>query len=133
MARAAIALLARCGGAAAQPAANASTDAMTKREVRVTRSLLRWRFDDSLVRQLQNVLRKPSALDGNPRCGIVDLTQIGIGEFHGSGANVFFEALELSRTRNWYDPRLLREQPGERDLRWRRVLTLGDALQQLDH
>ena len=81
--------------------------------------------DDSPVRQLQHFLGQPSALNGDRRCGIVDLAQFGSGQVNRSGAEVFFEAFELARAWNRDDPGLLREQPGDRDLRWRRVLSDG--------
>src|SRR5204863_4311645 len=42
------------------------------------------------------------------------------------------EPVQLRRAGDRDDPRLLREQPGERDLRGRRVLPLSDALEEVD-
>ena len=49
-----------------------------------------------------------------------------------SGAEVFLQAISLGRPRNRRDPRLLREQPGQRDLRRRRLLSFSERLQPLD-
>jgi hypothetical protein len=40
--------------------------------------------------------------------------------------------MQLGAAGNRHDPRLLRQQPGERDLRGRRLLLACDALQQID-
>jgi hypothetical protein len=41
--------------------------------------------------------------------------------------------MQLGRPWNRYDPGLLREEPGERDLGGRRLLALGDAAEQQVH
>src|SRR5262245_56476113 len=48
------------------------------------------------------------------------------------GAEVLLEPVTLRRSGNRYHPWLLREQPGERDLRGRRVLARGERLEPLD-
>ena len=40
--------------------------------------------------------------------------------------------MELRRPRDWHDPRLLRQHPGERELRRRDTLRRGDAAQAID-
>src|SRR5581483_10364618 len=40
-------------------------------------------------------------------------------------------AMELRRARDWNDPRLLRQQPGKRDLSRRRLLPFSDSGQQI--
>ena len=47
-------------------------------------------------------------------------------------AEILFEAVALRRPWDRHDPGLLRQQPGERDLRRRRLLPLGELLQPLD-
>ena len=48
------------------------------------------------------------------------------------GAEVLVETVQLRCARNGNDPRLLREQPRERDLSRRRLLAVRDRLQQVD-
>jgi hypothetical protein len=47
-------------------------------------------------------------------------------------AEVLLEPVELGGAGDRHDPALLRQQPGERDLRGRRLLLACDALQQID-
>src|SRR4051794_13617590 len=47
-------------------------------------------------------------------------------------ADVLVEAVQLGRAGNRNDPRLLRQQPGKRDLAGRSALSLCDVLQQID-
>jgi len=58
--------------------------------------------------------------------GVVDLTKIIGCEFYVDGPDVFLQTVHLLGSRNRDDPRLLREEPGERDLRRRRSLPLCD-------
>ena len=44
-----------------------------------------------------------------------------------SGAKVLFQTAQLRCSGNRYDPRLLREQPRESDLRWRRLLFFRES------
>src|SRR5437868_1676361 len=48
------------------------------------------------------------------------------------GTEVLLEPMTLRRSGNRHDPRLLREQPGECDLRRCRVLPCSERLQPLD-
>src|SRR5215471_21686225 len=63
----------------------------------------------------------------------VDLPQIAFGEIDVHRADVLLQAFNLAAARNRHDPWLLRQQPGERDLRRRRLFLLSDAGQQVDH
>src|SRR5436305_13550529 len=63
---------------------------------------------------------------------ILDIAQVGTGELHVRRAHILLETRELLRPGDRDDPRLLREQPGKRDLRRRRGLCLRHALQQVD-
>ncbi len=54
-------------------------------------------------------------------------------QFDCRGSDVLFEAMQLRGARDRNDPRLLREQPGERDLSGSRFLALRDAAEQIDH
>src|SRR5450755_7226 len=65
--------------------------------------------------------------------GTVDLPQIAFGKIDLDRADVLLQALDLAAARNRNDPRLLSEQPGERDLRWRRLFLRSDPSQQVDH
>ena len=58
---------------------------------------------------------------------MVDLAQIVGRECEVGSAEVFFQAVQLGRAGDRHDPRLLREQPGERDLRRGCFLLRGDA------
>src|SRR6266446_10690787 len=58
--------------------------------------------------------------------GVVDLTKISGCEFYVDRPDVFLQTVHLLGSRNRDDPRLLREEPGERDLRRRRSLRLCD-------
>jgi len=58
--------------------------------------------------------------------------QVVVGELDVGGSDVLLEAVKLRRAGNRTNPRLLREDPGERNLRRRRTFSLGDALEELD-
>src|SRR5215212_6557701 len=63
---------------------------------------------------------------------VLDLAEIVGRQLDISCRNVLFETVQLGRTGDRDDPRLLGEQPGERDLRGRCVLAYGDPSQQVD-
>src|SRR5713226_7345614 len=71
--------------------------------------------------------------DGDGRNGAVNLPQIAFGEIDLDRADVLLQALDLAAARNRNDPRLLSEQPGERDLRRRRLFLLSDPGEQVDN
>src|SRR5882672_2027363 len=83
-------------------------------------------------RQLLQRLRVSRALDRDLRRGRIDLTQILSGQLDRGSTDVLLEALQLARAGDRDDPRLLRQQPGERDLGWRGPLPRGDGAQPLD-
>ena len=62
----------------------------------------------------------------------VDLLEIGLGELHIQCAEVLLKSMKFGRSRDRHDPRLLCEQPGERDLRRRRAFAFRDSLNQVD-
>ena len=63
----------------------------------------------------------------------LDDTAITFGEIDIYRADVLLQSLDLATARNRNDPRLLSEQPSERDLRWRRLFLLSNPGQQVDH
>src|SRR5947209_8571677 len=71
--------------------------------------------------------------DNNGSNGTVDLLQITFGEIDLDCPNVLLQTLDLAAAWNRHDPRLLRKQPGECDLRWRRLFLCSDPGQQVDH
>ena len=73
-----------------------------------------------------------SALHGDLGCGGVDFAQILGRELDRQGADIFVEAIELCGAGDRGEPRLLREQPRERDLGGSRVLALRDRAEQVD-
>src|SRR5579863_10618902 len=50
-----------------------------------------------------------------------------------NGCDVFFEPMQLGRAGDWNNPRLLRKQPGERDLSRRHFLLLCESANQINH
>ena len=50
----------------------------------------------------------------------------------GRGADIFFQPMQLGGAGDRHDPGLLRQQPGQRDLRRRRALSFGDLAKQID-
>src|SRR5437867_248031 len=53
-------------------------------------------------------------------------------EFDGSCCKILIEAMGLRRPGDWNDPRLLRKQPSERDLRRCRLLPFSDSVKQIN-
>src|SRR2546421_679162 len=72
------------------------------------------------------------SVDRDLQGGAVDLTEIVGRQIDRSRAEVLFEALQLASARDRNDPGLLGEEPGERDLRMRRVLLFCDPAKQID-
>src|SRR5262245_49433163 len=62
----------------------------------------------------------------------IDVTKVLRREMHVQCAEVLLETMTLRRARNRYDPGLLCQQPGQRDLCGRRVLARSERLQPLD-
>ena len=83
--------------------------------------------------------RRPDTASGSraPWISIAADRGIQFGEFRGreadrGRADVLEHVRHLRRAGDGHDPRLLRHQPGQRDLRGSGLLPLGPALQQLD-
>ncbi len=68
----------------------------------------------------------PRSFDLDLCGGTLNLTQIVGRQFNGHGADVLFQPVQLRGAGNGHDPRLLRQQPGQRDLRRCRLLLRGD-------
>ncbi len=64
------------------------------------------------------------------RC--LDLTKVVSAQLDIDGADVLLQARQLGGARNRHDPRLLRQQPRQCDLRRRGALAGGDATEQVD-
>src|SRR5579883_3252218 len=90
----------------------------------VARSLLGVRGPPSLVAISQNC-------DGGH--GVVDLPQVALGEIDSDRANVLLQAFDPAAAGNRNDPRLLRKQPGQRDLCRRRLFLRSDPGEQVDY
>jgi hypothetical protein len=86
----------------------------------------------SAVDHLRHGLGVAVADDGDGGRSGVDLGQVVSGELHVGGAEVLLEPLDPPGAGNRHDPRLLGEQPGERDLGPGAVLGGGDAGEQVD-
>src|SRR6188508_1573662 len=77
-------------------------------------------------------LRIAGALRGDLRCGGLDLPQVFMSELDIGCGEVLLEAVQLRRPGDRDDPRALRKDPGERDLRRGRALAFRHPTQQLD-
>src|SRR5882762_762426 len=67
------------------------------------------------------------------RCGgAIDLTEIVWAEFDRRCADVFLEAAQLRGSRDRDNPRLLRQEPSQRNLRRCRLLSLSDPAKQVN-
>ena len=66
------------------------------------------------------------------RRGALDFAEIVGRQFDASGSDVLFQPMQLRRARDRNNPRLLRKQPGERDLRRCRLLLFCDLAKQID-
>src|SRR5262249_3135656 len=71
------------------------------------------------------------ALHRDARRGSLDLTDVVSSKLNCGCAEVLLETRKLRRSGNWNNPRLLRQQPGKRDLRRRRILPPSDFVQQI--
>ena len=67
-----------------------------------------------------------------PRYGAFDLTEIVGRKFDCSRSDVLLQAMQLRGARDRNDPRLLGQQPGERDLSRCRLLPFCDLAKQID-
>ena len=66
--------------------------------------------------------------DFNVAQGFVQFTQIGGSQRNVCGGKVFFQAVLLGRAGNRHNPRLLRQHPGQRNLRLGRLVAAGDGI-----
>src|SRR5262249_55928981 len=66
------------------------------------------------------------------RCSAIDLLQVVRRQLNVDSADVLLESVLPGRPGNRRDPRLLRQQPGQRYLRRRCALPRGEGLQPLD-
>src|SRR5579862_4219897 len=64
--------------------------------------------------------------------GIANLAQILAAQLERRSPNVFRQSLHFGRTGDRYDPRLLREQPGQCDLGGSGILRRGNRGEQID-
>jgi hypothetical protein len=64
--------------------------------------------------------------------GLADLAKVLGRQLHVGRRHVLLQASHLRRTGDGDDPGLLRQEPGERDLRRRRLLLRGDRAEALD-
>ncbi len=69
--------------------------------------------------------------DGNGLQGLLDGGEIGRCEHHVGRADVLLKAVQLGGARNRHDPGLLRQQPGDGDLRPAHALRRGECAQHL--
>lgn len=63
----------------------------------------------------------------------VDRTQIVGREFNHSGTNILVQAVKLAAAGNRHNPRLLHQQPGQRDLRRCCAFLPGNLSEQVNH
>src|SRR6266403_3921607 len=77
--------------------------------------------------------RVPSPLQRNLRDGALDFAEIFRREFYGSCADIFFQARQLGRARDRNNPRLLSQQPSQRDLSRCRLLLFCELAKQINH
>jgi hypothetical protein len=78
------------------------------------------------------VSRPPRALYLDLGNCFLDLEQIVVGEFDVQRSHILLDPVQLARTRDGHDPRLLSKEPGKRDLRRCRLLGIGDSFQEFD-
>ena len=71
--------------------------------------------------------RETVSLYGELRRRRLDLTEVIRRQRDFERANTLFQTVQIGRAGNRDDPRLLREEPGERDLRGSRLLAGGQV------
>ena len=72
-------------------------------------------------------------MHGDLRELTLDLAEVIGSKFDFNRSDILDHPLQISRAGNGDDPRLLREQPGERDLSRRYLLSFCDRVEQIDH
>jgi hypothetical protein len=108
----------------------AAASCLRKTSCRSSRLYMFFRREFAVFLSVDHSLRSlgvPLPLQRNPGSGAFNLAEIALGEFDISCRHVFLQAMELRRSWNRNDPRLLGQEPGECDLGGRRVLALSDA------
>src|ERR1700690_1151426 len=85
------------------------------------------------INQFLQFLRIPFPVHRNLRRRLVDLPKIVGRKFDGSGSDIFFQPMQFRSSRDRHYPRLLRKQPGERDLCRCRLLSFCNLAQQINH
>src|SRR5258706_6893428 len=78
-------------------------------------------------------LRVAITLYGDLGNGILDVPEVISRELDGCRVDVLPETVERGGAGDRNDPWLLRQEPGERDLRRRRALSAPDLFQKVDH
>jgi hypothetical protein len=102
-----------------------------------TLSFVAKRPSDNQVRSLLAGARRemrgiPVSLHLDLGEGIRNLAKVAGGQLHIGGRDVLPHTIHLGRARDGYDQGLLRQEPGERDLRWSRLLARSDRPEALD-
>lgn len=87
----------------------------------------------SAANQFLQMLRIARALQRDLIRRVVDFTKVACREFQRHSSQVFKQRRHLRRSRNRPDPRLLPQQPSERDLRRGRLHSRCNGVQQIDH
>src|SRR5271165_2674314 len=93
----------------------------------------RWTIPCLSVDESLHGLRVAGALHRDGGRGGLDLVQVGGGEFEVGGGEVLLKPGELAGAGDRDDPRLLREEPGQRDLGRGGIQPPGDPRDQVDH
>src|SRR6516165_2838407 len=84
----------------------------------------------STVAQLFDLFRVTGSMHRNRGGGTLDVAKIVRRKIDRRRSDVFFQPVQLRRSRNGSDPRLLRKQPGKRNLGRRSIFPLRDLVQQ---
>src|SRR5690349_12213336 len=84
-----------------------------------TTKYLRFMIAPSAIGEFQYRLGQPFTLHGDLGGALVDLAQVVRRQLDIRRGEVLLEPVQLRRTGDRYDPWLLREQPGQSDLRRR--------------
>src|SRR5215217_5702315 len=86
----------------------------------------------SAIDSCLKVRRIPIPLHCDLRDGVFDIVQIIEPQLDSSRSDVLLQAMQLRGAGDRHDPRLLRQQPGERDLRRGRPLAGRNLTKQID-
>jgi hypothetical protein len=91
-----------------------------------------WAAGRSPASRRHELLRVALALNRDCRNRPLYLCEIVSRELDARSPNILFKPMQLGGAGDGHDPRPLHQQPGERDLSWRRLLLLGDPLEKVD-